>query len=164
MSGYKLVPVEPTKEMLDAHFAHLDVEAQDVYPHQYELAKGAYAAMLEASPAASYPASIPPEVLNALDRMCTPLDASVLSGATAEADAHSMRVIRDYVMATASPISTSVETVIQIARKYAAARWQAGFSRAIGEDEVEDDRESEADAHLEDLRVRLTNKNSSPCG
>lgn len=39
----------------------------------------------------------------ALDRMCTPLDESVLSGATAGADAHSMRVIRDYVMRTAEP-------------------------------------------------------------
>ncbi|WP_144156511.1 hypothetical protein [Paraburkholderia sp. BCC1885] len=41
---------------------------------------------------------IPANVMAALDRMCTPLDASVLSGTTADADAHSMRLIRDYVL------------------------------------------------------------------
>lgn len=41
---------------------------------------------------------VPREVIAALDRMCTPLDPSVLAGATASADAHSMKVIRDYVL------------------------------------------------------------------
>ncbi|MCA8427822.1 hypothetical protein LGN30_32050 [Burkholderia seminalis] len=58
-AGWKLVPIEPTREMLDAHFSHLDVEAEDVYPHQYELAKGAYAAMLGAAPPPPAPASAP---------------------------------------------------------------------------------------------------------
>lgn len=47
------------------------------------------------------PATIPANVMSALDRMCTPLDESVLKGATAEADAHSMKLIRDYVLYTA---------------------------------------------------------------
>ncbi|MFP3708489.1 hypothetical protein SB783_31200 [Paraburkholderia sp. SIMBA_009] len=42
---------------------------------------------------------IPHNVLAALDRMCTPLDESVLKGATARADARSMQTIRDYVLA-----------------------------------------------------------------
>jgi hypothetical protein len=44
---------------------------------------------------------VPPEVTAALDRMCTPLDPSVLTGATAFADAHSMQVIRNYILETA---------------------------------------------------------------
>jgi hypothetical protein len=44
---------------------------------------------------------VPSNVMAALDRMCTPLDESVLKGATAEADAHSMKLIRDYVLSTA---------------------------------------------------------------
>ncbi|WP_321788195.1 hypothetical protein [Paraburkholderia sp. J94] len=42
---------------------------------------------------------IPENVLAALNRMCTPLDESVLKGATARADAHSMQTIREYVLA-----------------------------------------------------------------
>lgn len=41
---------------------------------------------------------IPDDVRAALDRMCTPLDESVLKGATATADAHSMRVIRAHIL------------------------------------------------------------------
>jgi hypothetical protein len=59
-----------------------------------------FAAALATNPQADG-ATVPPEVMAALDRMCTPLDASVLSGATASADAHSMQVIHDYVLATA---------------------------------------------------------------
>ena len=44
---------------------------------------------------------VPPEVTAALDRMCTPLDPSVLTGATASADAHSMQVIQNYILETA---------------------------------------------------------------
>lgn len=44
---------------------------------------------------------VPSNVMAALDRMCTPLDESILKGATAEADAHSMKLIRDYVLSTA---------------------------------------------------------------
>jgi hypothetical protein len=43
---------------------------------------------------------VPSNVMAALDRMCTPLDESVLKGATADADAHSMKLIRDYVLST----------------------------------------------------------------
>lgn len=46
--------------------------------------------------------AVPVEVLRALDRMCTPLDASRLSGATAEADARCMATIRDYILGTAA--------------------------------------------------------------
>jgi len=45
---------------------------------------------------------IPAEVMAALDRMCTPLDKSVLAGATADADAHSMKIIRNYVLSVAT--------------------------------------------------------------
>jgi Lar family restriction alleviation protein len=44
--------------------------------------------------------AVPANVMAVLDRMCTPLDESVLKGATAEADAHSMKLIRDYVLYT----------------------------------------------------------------
>jgi hypothetical protein len=53
--------------------------------------------VLAASEAA--PTTIPADVLRALDRMCTPLHESHLKGATAEADAHSMKIIRDYILA-----------------------------------------------------------------
>jgi hypothetical protein len=43
-------------------------------------------------------ADVPENVMLALDRMCTPLDESRLSGATAAADAHCMKLIRDYVL------------------------------------------------------------------
>lgn len=39
----------------------------------------------------------PDEVSWALDRMITPLDESILSGATAWADARCMEVIREYI-------------------------------------------------------------------
>ncbi|WJN72052.1 hypothetical protein [Burkholderia anthina] len=42
--------------------------------------------------------SVPAAVIAALDRMSTPLHESRLDGATAEADAHSMKVIREYVL------------------------------------------------------------------
>ncbi|RQM45208.1 hypothetical protein EHZ19_24875 [Paraburkholderia bannensis] len=45
---------------------------------------------------------VPANVLAALDRMCTPLDESVLGGATARADAHSMQTIRQYVLGVCS--------------------------------------------------------------
>lgn len=41
---------------------------------------------------------VPAHVLDALDRMYTPLDESVLRGATAAADARSMQTIRAYVL------------------------------------------------------------------
>jgi hypothetical protein len=43
------------------------------------------------------PMTLPEEVQYALDRMCTPLDESVLCGATAREDARCMRIIRDYI-------------------------------------------------------------------
>jgi hypothetical protein len=53
-----------------------------------------------AAPAQSGEPVVPANVMAALDRMCTPLDESVLKGVTAEADAHSMKLIRDYVLST----------------------------------------------------------------
>lgn len=47
------------------------------------------------------PVVVPQDVLDALDRMCTPLHESRLSGATAEADARCMQIIRDYVLSSA---------------------------------------------------------------
>ena len=41
---------------------------------------------------------VPAAVISALDRMSTPLHESLLDGATAAADAHSMKVIREYVL------------------------------------------------------------------
>lgn len=41
---------------------------------------------------------VPADVLDALDRMCRPLDPSVLSGATAAANARSMRTIRAHIL------------------------------------------------------------------
>ncbi|MCP3724657.1 hypothetical protein M3I53_16245 [Paraburkholderia sp. CNPSo 3272] len=41
---------------------------------------------------------VPDSVRAALERMCTPLDQSWLSGATAQADARCMKVIREYVL------------------------------------------------------------------
>lgn len=42
-------------------------------------------------------------MMAALDRMCTPLHTSVLSGATADADAFSMQLIRDYILRRPAP-------------------------------------------------------------
>lgn len=53
-------------------------------------------------------AHVPAEVLAALKRMSTPLDESILKGATAEADAHSMKLIRDYVLG-AEPAQSSAD-------------------------------------------------------
>ncbi|WP_446903021.1 hypothetical protein [Burkholderia sp. YIM B11467] len=44
--------------------------------------------------------AIPADVHAALDRMCSPLDESRLSGLTAQLDANCMKVIRDYVLKT----------------------------------------------------------------
>lgn len=46
---------------------------------------------------------IPEEVMQALDRMCTLLDPSRLSGATAEADARCMAIIRAHILGAAAP-------------------------------------------------------------
>lgn len=55
----------------------------------------------EGTPQAAPRNTIPDEVQRALDRMCTPLHESVLKGATAEADARSMRIIREHIERTA---------------------------------------------------------------
>lgn len=62
---------------------------------------------LRALIAAGEPVAVPQDVLAALDRMCTPLDESRLSGATAESDARCMKLIRDYVL-SAAPSTTPV--------------------------------------------------------
>jgi hypothetical protein len=51
-------------------------------------------------------AEVPAEVMAALDRMCTPLDESVLKGATAQADAHSMGIIRKHILRNQHEFST----------------------------------------------------------
>lgn len=42
-------------------------------------------------------AAVPADVMTALDRMCTPLHSSRLTGVTAECDARDMKVIRDHI-------------------------------------------------------------------
>ncbi len=51
---------------------------------------------ISAAPSAS---SVPEDVRAALDRMCTPMDESWLSGATAKEDARCMALIRNHVLA-----------------------------------------------------------------
>jgi hypothetical protein len=55
---------------------------------------------------------IPANVIAALDRMCTPLDSSLLSGATADADAHSMRLIREYILSIGGRHETEVTNAV----------------------------------------------------
>jgi len=45
------------------------------------------------------PVSVPEDVRAALDRMCTPMDESWLSGTTAKEDARCMALIRNHVLA-----------------------------------------------------------------
>ncbi|MHB1641389.1 MAG: hypothetical protein ACYCS8_01855 [Acidithiobacillus sp.] len=51
-----------------------------------------------ATSAQSPETTIPLEVMNALDRMCTPLDSSYVKGVTAEEDARCMGLIRNYIL------------------------------------------------------------------
>lgn len=51
---HAILPIDPTKAMLDGHFSVLDIEADDVYLHQYELATACFKAMIAAAP--EYPA------------------------------------------------------------------------------------------------------------
>jgi len=60
---------------------------------------------ISAAPSAS---SVPEDVRAALDRMCTPMDESWLSGATAKEDARCMALIRNYVLA-APPANVQLE-------------------------------------------------------
>lgn len=53
-----------------------------------------------AAPVAPATVAVPDDVMAALDRMCTSLHESILKGATAASDAASMKVIRDYILAT----------------------------------------------------------------
>lgn len=59
--------------------------------------------------------AVPADVMAALDRMCTPLDTSVLKGATAEADAFCMQLIRDYILRRPAPAAGDAQD---------AARWR----------------------------------------
>lgn len=63
-------------------------------------------------------AEIPESVRIALERMCTPLDKSVLTGATADADAHSMKIIRDYVLCMTRNTEPAHAEIMEIARYY----------------------------------------------
>lgn len=55
---------------------------------------------------------VPADVLDALDRMCTPLDSSVLCGATAAADARSMQTIRAHILGEAgTPAAPGIDPV-----------------------------------------------------
>ncbi|VVE82682.1 hypothetical protein [Pandoraea sputorum] len=58
---------------------------------------------LEARAALSSPAKVPDAVMQALDRMSTPLHDSRLSGLTAELDAANIKTIRDYVLSGVVP-------------------------------------------------------------
>lgn len=61
-----------------------------------------------------------PEALQAaLDRMCTPLDSSRLSGVTAQEDARCMQVIRDAIGA----MLAERERLIELINEASAARW-----------------------------------------
>lgn len=53
------------------------------------------------------PAKVPDAVMQALDRMSTPLHDSRLSGLTAELDAANIKTIRDYVLSGSSPAKLS---------------------------------------------------------
>lgn len=79
--------------------------------------------LLKGSHADTAKTGIPDNVLRALYRMCTPLHESRLSGFTAEADAHSMKVIRDYVLATrASEAAPTYVDLQNLADKLLAPR------------------------------------------
>jgi hypothetical protein len=56
------------------------------------------AALSSPSPAREEAGAVPHEVMQALDRMCSPLHESRLSGVTAQEDARCMKVIRDYIL------------------------------------------------------------------
>ena len=70
-----------------------------------------YTILLYAAPVPAQPAAVPADVMAALDRMCTPLDDSWLGSqsATAKSDAHSMKVIRDYILGSAVKESLTTE-------------------------------------------------------
>lgn len=55
--------------------------------------------------------TVPKAVMGALDRMITPLHASVLSGATAQKDAHDMRVIRDFIVQFGGDLTLTAATL-----------------------------------------------------
>lgn len=61
-------------------------------------------------------AAVPADVMAALNRMCTPLDSSVLKGATADADRFCMQLIRDYILRRPAPAAGDALD---------AARWRA---------------------------------------
>lgn len=63
-------------------------------------------------------AGIPADVMAALDRMCTPLDKSWLTGATADADANSMKIIRDYVLSSPRNVEPKHDEIMETARYY----------------------------------------------
>ncbi|NMU88370.1 hypothetical protein HGQ98_00505 [Achromobacter ruhlandii] len=105
-AGWKLVPIEPTCEMLDAYVSTNS---------RFHSARSDWAALLNAAPAApgvsTVEQGIPADVMAALDRMCTPLDTSVLKGATADADAFCMQLIRDYVLRRPAPAAGDALTL-----------------------------------------------------
>lgn len=57
----------------------------------------------KAPPAPAAREAVPQNVMDALDRMCTPLDESWLKGATAAADKRCMDIIRTYILTTPPP-------------------------------------------------------------
>jgi hypothetical protein len=56
--------------------------------------------------------SAPDAVLAALDRMCSPLDKSWLTGVTAEEDARCMQIIRDYVLAVSKANTNALQKIV----------------------------------------------------
>lgn len=65
---------------------------------------------LEAQTNDARSARIPDEVRAAVDRMCTPLDRSWLSGVTAQEDARCMKIIRDYILGAGASDSPEPQT------------------------------------------------------
>ncbi|MEF3068105.1 hypothetical protein [Pandoraea apista] len=79
-----------------------DVLRRDITDYVYSGVSDAWAGW-QARAAPTSPAKVPDAVMQALDRMSTPLHDSRLSGLTAELDAANIKTIRDYVLSGAVP-------------------------------------------------------------
>lgn len=75
---------------------------------------------------------VPDEVRAAVERMCEPLDESVLSGATAKADAHCMALIRAYVLGEDSVSETPQAPNDDAAARDFVARHAGQLVRLLG--------------------------------
>jgi len=89
--------------------------------------------LLPAASAASTVADegVPQDVMAALDRMCTPLHPTQLSGATANADAFCMQLIRDYVLNRPAPAASDALDVLLLTQALQDLR--QAFVIAVGD-------------------------------